>query len=140
MMTFLNHAGRLCEAYLTPPFTLDEAKALAGTVRKLITGLGKPAIVCADLRPVTVFPPDIADLVTDMMRSDNPRLERSAILIRDSSVFGLQIERMIRDAGSPMRRAFRVRAQLEKWLAEVLDPQEKERLKKFLDTGESAGG
>jgi hypothetical protein len=133
MMTVLNQVGRLCEALLVPPFTLEEARDLAPKLRKLVTGIGKSVVICADMRQVQVFPPDVAELITDMMKADNPRLERSALLIRDSSVFGLQMERMIRDAGNPSRRAFRMRVQLEKWLGEVLDPDEKARLKKFLD-------
>jgi hypothetical protein len=44
----------------------------------------------------------------------------------------LQIERTVKNAGSPSRRTFRVQPELEAWLAEVLTAEERARLSQFL--------
>ena len=50
----------------------------------------------------------------------------------DAQQFGLQVERMIRDANNPARRAFRDVGVLQTWLGEVLAAAEKTRLQEFL--------
>jgi hypothetical protein len=137
MITFEHHVGRLCEGWMSSPLTLAEMKSFATIVRSALVKIGKPAVVCTDMRAVTVFPPDVAEAFTALMKKDNHTIARSAFVINEGSVFGLQIERMLRDAGNPARRAFRVRAQLEKWLAEELTAAEKDRLAKFLNEHES---
>ena len=60
-----------------------------------------------------------------MLKSDNPKVERSAVLIGNSSVFGLQLERMFREAGNPGRRVFRSVDTIVTWLDESLDEAER---------------
>jgi hypothetical protein len=49
----------------------------------------------------------------------------------------IQSERMLKELGVINRRSFQVRADAESWLAEVLAPDERARLRRFLD--ETAG-
>ena len=65
------------------------------------------------------------------MRGDNPRIERAGILVSTSAVFSLQLERMVREAGNPRRRAFRTAGELVTWLDEIATPDEKQRLKEL---------
>jgi hypothetical protein len=47
-------------------------------------------------------------------------------------VFGLQVERVIRDANNPNRRAFRHGNELVAWLREVTTAAEQRQLEKFI--------
>jgi hypothetical protein len=67
------------------------------------------------------------------MRSENPKIERSAPLLDSSSAtFALQVDRMVRQASHPGRRIFRDRAELRDWLQEPLGPDERTALEAFL--------
>jgi hypothetical protein len=80
-----------------------------------------------------VFAPDVAEKFCALLVAANPRVERSAILLdAEQAVAALQIERTVKQAGTSSRRAFRVVAELEAWLGEVLDADEKKRLHAFL--------
>ncbi len=131
-MTVENAVGRLCVARFVPPFDVAEADRFARDIREILDRLGRPAIFCNDTRRVRVFPPDVSDRITAMLRSDNPRVERSAVVIGSSSVFGLQIERMFREAGNPGRRVFRTVDAIVTWLDEALTPTERARARSFL--------
>jgi hypothetical protein len=135
MMRAENRVGRLCEATFLPPFSMAETEAFAAETRRLVAAGARPVVFVCEMRRVQIFPPGISDVLTALMQSDNPRVARNALLIGESSTFGLQIERMLRDAGSPSRRTFRAPAALLKWLGEVLTPSEVERAATFVAGG-----
>ena len=54
------------------------------------------------------------------------------VVIGTSSVSGLQLERMFREAGNPGRRVFRTVDAIQTWLDEVLTPLERERMRAHL--------
>jgi hypothetical protein len=135
MMTVERHVGRLCEARFVDPATVEETHALIATIRQIFAATTGPMIFCCDARKLFLFPPEVSELLTTLMRADNPRVLRNGLVSGPSSVFGLQIERMFREAGNPGRRSFRGRAELETWLGEVLKPPEMARLRAFLDAG-----
>ena len=130
-----NQAGRLVECRIRSPITLPDVKAFADRLRLVLPAAaaarGK-VVIGVDLRGANVFPPDVSDAFIAIMRSDNPMVERSGFIAGDSALFGLQVERMIRDANNPARRAFRDVGALQTWLGEVLEPAEKTRLEAFL--------
>jgi len=132
MMQCERRVGRLCEVSARPPFTVDEADAQVLRVRLLVTASKQPLVFCSDVRAVTVLPPEIANRMVALMRVDNPLIERHAFLVPDSSIFGMQVERMLRDAANPVRRAFRDAGELTRWLGEVLAREEARRLDEFL--------
>ena len=66
-------------------------------------------------------------------------MERTAFLVGESAVFAMQIERVIRNAANPNRRAFRDPGDLRKWLAEILTATEAARLGEFLSHSGSIG-
>jgi hypothetical protein len=135
MMIVDRRVGRFGEARFVDPCTVDETHAFVASVRRILASAPGPMIFCSDARKVNVFPPEVSQLLTDMMRADNPRIERNALLVGQSSVFGLQIERMFREAQHPGRRAFRARPALEAWLEEALTGPERVRLAAFLAEG-----
>ena len=132
MITVANPVGRLCVARFVPPFDVTQVDGLAQAIRDILVRLPRPAIFCNDTRRVQVFAPDVSERIVAMLKSDNPKVERSAVVIGQSSVFGLQIERMFREAGNPGRRVFRTVEAIATWLDESLTPAERERVRAHL--------
>jgi hypothetical protein len=132
MITVANPVGRLCVARFVPPFDVTQVDSLAQAIRDILVRLPRPAIFCNDTRRVQVFAPDVSERIVAMLKSDNPKVERSAVVIGQSSVFGLQIERMFREAGNPGRRVFRTVEAITTWLDESLTTAERERVRAHL--------
>lgn len=127
-----NVVGKLVEIWIASPVSLAETAPWARDHDRVIDGVTGPYVCFVDLRRATVFPPDVVDAYVKTMRNE-PRLRRTGTLLPASPTFGMQIERMIRDAASPERRAFRHRTPLERWLGEVLTAPERERLRSLCD-------
>lgn len=106
--------------------------AIAQMMRKVAGELDGGVIVCADWRGMRVLAPDVAEALTALMRGGNPRVLRSAALIGGHATFGLQVERVIRAANSPVRRAFRDGEELVRWFSEVATAEECERARQFM--------
>ena len=132
MITVDNPVGRLCVARFVAPLDVAQVDKLAQEIRAILTTLPRPGIFCSDIRRTPIFGPDVSERITAMLKSDNPKVERSAVLIGDSSVFGLQLERMFREAGNPGRRVFRTVAAISAWLDEVLTPLERQGMRAHL--------
>ena len=132
MQSVEHHVGRLIEIRLAPPLTLDELKELRQLNGGVITSLSKKAVVCSDLRALLLFPPQQAEQFLSGARTLNQRIERSAFLLPARAVFTLQMERIIREARSDARKTFTSRYELEPWLGEILDADERARLSVFL--------
>jgi hypothetical protein len=134
--TIENVVGRLVECRIRSPIDIPQVAAFAERLREVLPAAaqGGKVVICVDLRAANVFPPEVADGFTAVMRSDNPMVERSGFVAGESALFGLQIERLIRDAQNPARRAFRDLGALVGWLGEVLAPPEKSRLRAFLES------
>jgi hypothetical protein len=125
--------GRLVEARLLAPRTPEQIADFAEALRKTFTAIGAPCVICADWRQTTLLAPKVADSLVALLRSGNAHFERSAILLpNDSALFTLQVERVIREASHPARRAFRQAPAMREWLAETLDAAETRRLHEFL--------
>ena len=135
MFSSENREGRLVELRVVTPMSAEEMLELRETHLRVTRAIGGYYAVAVDLRQAQVFPPQITDRFIGLMSQLNPRLLRSAILINESAVLGLQAERAIETAGHPDRRAFRDPADLERWLAEVLTERERGRLREFLAEG-----
>jgi hypothetical protein len=131
--TVENREGRLVESRPLSLRTADDVGAFGRRMREVATGTTGQLVICGDYRRIAVLTQGVADAVVAMMSSTNPRIDRSAVLLAsEHATFNLQIERVVREAGNPMRRTFRAVPELEKWLGEVLGPAEKTRLRQFL--------
>ena len=134
MFTIENHVGRLVEVRIATPVAEHEMPGIAQATHELIESLPGSFVAVMDLRHANVFPQAVSDAFVQILAGNNPKLERSAFLIGESTIFGLQIERAIRMAGKPTRQAFRKPEELEAWLDEPLKPSEQYRLHEFLVT------
>jgi hypothetical protein len=133
MVVVGNPAGRLVTFRVVPPVDDGNSANAASQLRAAIVGIGGPAIVCADLTAARTFSSDTTQQFVALMRTDNARIERSALLLSDASAtFLLQVERMVREAANPARRTFRDPRSLREWLAPLLSPTEDAALAEFL--------
>lgn len=130
-----NHVGRLIEIRVVPPLPLDEATRFLQEVVRLTAAHANKIVACTDLRTGTrTVDPDAIDFIAAIMRSENPKLERNALIVSSMSpTFALQMDRMVKSAGAVQRRIFKSRAEAEAWLGEVLTGAERGRLRTFLD-------
>jgi hypothetical protein len=134
-LTVGNHVGRLFEVRVVPPVTLEETTRFLQDIVRLTTAQPGKIVACTDLRGGTrATDPNTIDIIAGVIRSENPRLERNGLIVPAiSPTFTLQMERMIKSAGTAQRRIFKTRDEAEAWLGEVLTGAERARLRTFLD-------
>jgi hypothetical protein len=134
-LTVGNHVGRLFEMRIHPPVTMEETTRFLQDIVRLTTAQPAKIVACTDLRSASrTADPDTIDFIAGILRSENPRLERNALIVSTASpTFLLQMERMVKSAGNAQRRIFKARGEAEAWLADVLTGSERARLRTFLD-------
>jgi len=135
MFTVEIRVGRLLEIRMESPLSAAEVLDFRSVTTATVRAAKRPLVVCTDLLRARVFSPESAAQITAMMQQDNPLVERNGILVGESALFSMQIERMLREAGPRSRRAFREPAALKLWLKEVLDENELWRLNAFIMEG-----
>jgi hypothetical protein len=137
MITVECHVGVLIELRFEGTPSLDDVERFKAETATLVSEwsalCARRVVLCTDLRATQLFAPDVASRIIDLMRSDNPRIERNGVLGNESAIFTLQVQRLLIEARSPgRRRIFTDTAGLEAWLAESLTPDESVRLRQFL--------
>ncbi len=135
MYTIENRAGRLIELRVESPVTYEELLQFPDTLAKVLKSLRPPFPVCSDLVGATVFTQPVTKLWTSIIKQENPLVERTAVLVGEGAVFNMQIERIIREANVPNRKAFHSATELVAWLGEILTVRERTRLEAFLREG-----
>lgn len=136
MFTSENRVGNLVELRVASPFSEKEIAQLIQTHLEVLRGTSVPYTIVVDMRGAQVFPASITERFIGLMSVVNPDLLRSAVLVNESAILGLQAERAIAESGNPNRRAFRDPEALRDWMAEVLSTEELFRLRGFLIEGE----
>jgi hypothetical protein len=121
------HAGRLVEIRIWSPVSIEEAVVWGKDHDAVVASIGGPYVCLVDLVGATVFPPDVVARYVETMKGEH-QLLRTATLLSPSPTLGLQIQRMIREANHPERRAFRDPFELQQWLGELLTESERARL------------
>ena len=133
MHSVANHAGRLIEVKVASPLTIQEVQQLVGELLAAMHNLQGQYVGCVDLLGAHVFAPEVAEPMIKLLSGNAPHVIRTAMLIGDSAVFALQVERAIRTSDPDKRRSFRSPEELKAWLGEVLTAEEKAALERFLD-------
>ncbi|UQA55724.1 hypothetical protein [Polyangium aurulentum] len=106
-------------------------------LRSVLATVPGQVVFCTDLRAGRVLTEQVAERVIGVMRWDNPKVRRTALLLPEGhAVLALQFERIVRAAGNPARRTFLHADQAARWLGEVLNPAEQESLLELLAEGE----
>src|SRR5260221_4072521 len=119
MWTVVNSVGKLVEARLSSTDS-GEVGACLAEIAKLVALGPRPVVGILDMSQVRVLGREDADRFVAVMRGDNPRVERTAIVVNADQLLGLQMERLVRAAALPCRHVFRSAAPAVAWLAEVL--------------------
>jgi len=123
--------GKLVEIRIWSPVTLEETVPWGEAHDSLVSKIDGAYVCLVDLVDATVFPQDVAHGYVRTMKNET-NLVRTGTLLNQSPTFGMQIQRMIREANNPNRRAFRDPSELYEWLSEVLDDEERGRLRELL--------
>jgi len=127
-----NHAGRLIEVKLASPLSLEEVHQFVQKHLETMHRIPGKYVGVVNLLEAYVFPPAVAEGLVKLLSSAASHVERTALLIGESAVFGLQVGRVIRDSNNPNRRAFHDPHELIAWLSEVLTPAEAKQLQRFV--------
>ena len=125
--------GRLLEIRLSAPTSLEELQQGMASLGQLFRMRRDKLVGVGDFSHATVFSPDVASKLLEALKFDNPRIERSGILVSSSAIFGLQLERLIVHAENINRRAFHDPFELKAFLGSLLTHQEHMRMAQFLN-------
>ena len=131
MWSIDRRVGKLVEIRIWSPVTLEETVPWGEAHDALVSKIDGPYVCLVDLVDATVFPQDVVEGYVTTMKNEQ-RLVRTGTILNKSPTFGMQIQRMIREADNPNRRAFRDPNELFAWLSEVLDDRERARLRVLL--------
>jgi hypothetical protein len=137
-----NRVGRLVELRMVANVTLEEVQHFRVKVFSVLTRVPTRAVAVVDLMRAEMFSPDVAEALLVILRTDNPKIERSAYIMGARAAFTLQLERMLADAADsaklqfdrtpPARKVVHSTAEAREWLAPVLDAEELASLDIFL--------
>lgn len=121
------------------PVTLDEIDGAGRRMGEVLGPLARPPVIFADYTRALVLFPAETEALARIFRQYNARFERSAIIVSPTSATSvLQMERVIREAENPARRAFRDATDAATWLSEILDDEERMRLQVVLAAASSS--
>jgi len=128
-----NAVGRLIEVRLASPLSLEEVHQFAQDYKRTVSSVPGRYVGVVDITRAELFPAPVAEALIQLMSRAAEQVDRTAVLIGENATFSLQVERIIRNAASPHRRAFRGPVELREWLREVLGAEERVRLARFLN-------
>lgn len=132
-MYSIEHAvGHLVEVRLASPLTLEEVQQFALEYSKKAGEVHGKYVGVVDITHAMLLPAPVAEALIQLLSRAAERVERTAVLVGEGATFAMQVERIIRNAASPNRRAFRDAATLREWLRDVLTVEERVRLARFL--------
>jgi len=138
MFEVRSRVGRLVEVELRSPVSEAEMDSADLAMASVVARLGGRAVICADYTGTSVLSPVLTDRLVAMFRKHAPSIERSAVFVSPESASAiLQIERVIREASHPARKAFRNANELVAWLRESLTETEQVRLREILPVATS---
>lgn len=127
--------GRLIEVRLVTPISVKDIAGIGAGLIALFQRLPDKCVCVSDVTRATPFTPEEADRVLEVFKADNPRLERSAILLDHGTTFHQQLERLVSQAKNPARRCFQDPDELKAFLVTALTDEEHGRLARFLSEG-----
>jgi hypothetical protein len=130
-----NRVGRLLEARVFRLKTREDADEYARDLGIQMMRMPREVrpILCADHRPVVVYPQPAADRLIELFINMNARLERVAIMVAPTNAtLSMQLHRIVREASYTARRVFHEEDAAQAHLAPILNPNELARVREFL--------
>lgn len=129
--------GRLILFRFPPRLSLADVGVFIADIKVALGGIvkdGQRCVSCGDLRRTGILTPDVVDALVALLRGDNPHIEKTGVVVGNAT-FGLQVERMFREAGNPARQGFKEVDGLVDFLAPSLTPAERATARAWLDAG-----
>ncbi len=126
--------GRLGEIRYSS-LSLEDMSLYRSKFAALLQKVPGKLVFVSDLRGVDSVKPEVEAQGVELMRSATPKIERAAMLVSSRGQFGMQMLRATMEAEgheSHIRRVFSSAMEIERWLGEVLTPEERARLHYFL--------
>ena len=129
--------GRLLEIDVAAGYrTVADVDAMIAATQASLEAVPEPrrVVTAANWSACKLFTPEVSERAVRMLLRTNPRTERSAIFHESAQPTSvLQVFRLIKEADAPFRRVFTERGAMCAWLDEVLDAEERARLRVFLN-------
>lgn len=135
MFTVERRIGCLVEARVHALRSGDEGNAYFDAITRAVLDVPAPAraVICADHRPVVIYPPAVADRLVQLFTSVNTRVARAALLVSPTNAtVSMQLARIVRESDNPNRQVFRDLELFTAFLEEVLDAAEMARAQAFM--------
>jgi hypothetical protein len=130
MWTVTQTVGKLVEARIRRADSTEITACLNAIASTVARAPGAVAGVL-DLSQESVLARPEAELFLSVMRDVNPRVARTAILVSGDALLEMQIERLVRTAGSSQRSVFRAADAALRWLSQALTATEAARARDF---------
>ena len=132
MITVENNVGRLIELRQTKHIDMQQLQDSFPFFQKILESRADKFVMGTDWRGMNLLSSDVSNVLVEIMRSENARIERQAVIIDPKSIVGLQIKRMFEQGGGQSRMVFESPVEASRWLSELLTPEESQQLKRFL--------
>jgi len=139
MVTVENRTGRLIEVRQTARVTIEELQSSFPRFQQILSD--KPSerfTMITDWRGMRILDAQTSQFLLGIMRAENDRIERHALIMSPSAVLGLQVRRLFSEAGGQTRMVFDSAAQAAEWLGPHLTVPEKQALRRFTSAGVAA--
>jgi hypothetical protein len=125
--------GRLVLIRIASPMDRTDVARLVEQIRTTVHANREMVVGLADLRQWSILAPDSADMIAALLVRDNPKVERTALLVpRVQSSLGLQFTRLLRASKSERRRLFDDPPRAAHYLFDLVSPPERRALGTFL--------
>lgn len=138
MVTVENNAGRLIEVRQTGKVTVGELQASFPTFQQILATSPQRFIMATDWRGMRVLDDQTSELLLNIMREENSRIEKQVLIISPSAILGLQVRRLFAEAGGESRMVFESPSAAVRWLAPSLKPHELHALQNFINANVAA--
>jgi hypothetical protein len=125
--------GRLLEIRIGGAATVEDVVGFGQRYRELSAAHDGLFLACSDARAARLLPPEVSELLLSFMRTRKTKIEYNAFIIGESSLVGLQTDRLIKGASHPGRQVVRTVAEAIAFLDPFASVEERRRLRQFLD-------
>lgn len=138
MFTVERRVGCVVEARVHALRNAEDSSAYFAAITSAVAEVAAPAraVICADHRPVIIYPPTVADQLVQLFTTVNPRVQRAALLVSPANAtVNMQLARIVREAVNPNRQVFRDLTHFTAFLADALNAAELARVRAFMAEG-----
>jgi len=138
MVTVENNVGRLIEVRQTRKVTTEELQSSFPKFQQILGRSAQKFVMATDWRGMRVLDDQTSEMLLSIMRDENTRIEKQALIISPSAILGLQVRRLFAQAGGDDRMVFESPSAAVRWLAPSLSAAELQSLQAFINANVAA--